>query len=77
MGSRYAKQNILSAAAMFVMNPKDSTSQKFIDDYTGLGDWQNLLQRKHPKKNLRAWGAAENEFEFNLALFYTTQRTTV
>ena len=48
------------------IHAKDSTSQKFIDDYTGLGDWQNLLQRKHPKKNLRAWGAAENEFEFNL-----------
>ena len=48
------------------IHAKDSTSQKFIDDYTGLGDWQNLLQRKHPKKNLRAWGAAEKEFEFNL-----------
>ena len=48
------------------IHAKDSTSKKFVEDYTGLGDWQNLLKRKHPKKNLRAWGAAENEFEFNL-----------
>lgn len=44
-----------------------STSQAYIDERVGLGDWQNLLRAKH-KKNLRAWGTTDpDNFHFDLS----------
>lgn len=48
------------------VHAKHATSQAYIDERVGLGDWQNLLRSKH-KKNLRAWGETEETFHFDLA----------
>ena len=48
------------------VHAKHATSQAYIDESVGLGDWQNLLRSKQ-KKNLRAWGETEETFHFDLA----------
>jgi len=47
------------------VHAKHATSQAYIDERVGLGDWQNLLRSKQ-KKNLRAWGETEETFHFDL-----------